>query len=229
MNSVIKKIPILRSIVRIFTQKNSLVFKNSKDYWISRYNSGGNSGPGSYNELAEYKADILNRFVSERNLEYVIEFGAGDGNQLKLAKYPNYLGFDISKKAVEHCKQLFISDPTKSFKLVSEYRNEKAELVLSLDVIYHLVEDEIFEDYMNKLFNSSTRFVIIYSSDTDDQMGNILAHVRHRKFTAWIAENKPEWKIIKHIPNKLRFNGDARIGSFADFYIFEYPDIPVAE
>lgn len=224
MNSVIKKIPVLRSIVRLFSKKPSFEFKNSNDYWITRYKSGGNSGPGSYNELAKYKADVLNSFVEKQNLESVIEFGSGDGNQLKLAKYPNYLGFDISEKAIEYCKQLFISDPTKSFKLVSEYQNEKAELAISLDVIYHLIEDEVFEDYMSRLFKSSSQFVIIYSSNSVDQQENTLAHVRHRKFTNWITENKPNWKLVKHIPNKLKFEGNATTGSFADFYIYQYSD-----
>lgn len=43
-----------------------------------------------------------------------------------------------------------------------------ADLSLSLDVIYHLVEDEVFETYINTLFKSARRYVIIYSSNSDD-------------------------------------------------------------
>jgi hypothetical protein len=224
MNNFVKKIPVLRSVVRLLNRlfdNSPTKFENSKDYWISRYNTGGNSGPGSYNELAEYKANILNGFVLENDIESVIEFGSGDGNQLKYSNYPNYIGFDVSDKVIELCKNQFLEDQNKSFKLVSEYTDESAELVISLDVIYHLIEDEIFEDYMHKLFSSSSRFVIIYSSNKDDQTGNILPHVMHRKFTDWVKNNINDWELMEHIPNKIRFSGNANTGSFADFYIFK--------
>ena len=38
-------------------------FPGSEEYWKKRYNSGGHSGDGSYNKLAEFKAKILNNFV----------------------------------------------------------------------------------------------------------------------------------------------------------------------
>ena len=225
MHKVIKKIPILRSIVRISKEISSGTFfskfEDSESYWVQRYNTGGNSGPGSYNELAQFKADILNTFVSENNVNSVIEFGSGDGNQLTLADYPEYLGLDVSDKAIELCRTKFSGDTAKQFKLVSEYSGETAELALSLDVIYHLVEDETFYLYMNNLFGSSSRFVIIYSSNHADNSGHDFAHVRHRLFTEWIKINKPEWKLLKEIPNKFRFVENARRGSFADFYIYE--------
>jgi len=73
---------------------------------------------------------------------------------------------------------------------------------------------------MNTLFNSSNRYVVIYSSDTDVSPDNWPAHVRNRKFSSWIASNKPEWKLLKHIPNKYPVNGGANAESIADFYIY---------
>ena len=57
-------------------------FKSSK-YWNERYKHGGNSGDGSYGHLAEYKAEIINDFIEENQIHNIIEFGSGDGNQLK--------------------------------------------------------------------------------------------------------------------------------------------------
>src|SRR5690606_16109619 len=82
-------------------------FPGSKDYWDSRYGLGGTSGAGSNNELAELKASVINRLVEKENVNSVIDFGCGDGNQLNMAKYPSYIGFDISKKAVERCIGIF--------------------------------------------------------------------------------------------------------------------------
>ena len=155
----------------------------------------------------------------------VIEFGYGDGNQLSLAQYPEYLGFDVSQTALNICKNKFINDKTKEFRLANTFNGEKAELTLSLDVIYHLTEDSVFEDYMKKLFDASTKFVIVYSSNkTAEQHAT---HVKHRKFTDWVEKNYPGWTLFQVIPNRYPANNS--IGnentSFADFYVFVNDDI----
>lgn len=194
-------------------------FHDSERYWIKRYASSGNSGRGSYGKLAQFKAKILNEFVKSNNVTSVIEYGCGDGNQLKLAEYSNYLGFDVSSKALSRCKDIFANDCCKSFKLMSDYHGERTELTLSLDVVYHLIEDEVFESYMRILFDSSGRFVIIYSSNTDKQNLQQAPHIKHRKFTKWIDENIHTWKLIQSIPNRYPYLDDNE-GSFADFYIY---------
>ncbi len=192
----------------------------SARYWEKRYLAGGNSGAGSYALFADFKADVLNRFVVAHNVQTVIEFGCGDGNQLGLAKYPAYLGFDVSRTAISLCRKLFASDTRKSFRLVSEYNEETADLTLSLDVIYHLVEDNIFEQYMWTLFEASDQYVIIYASDSDDNHGYEGTHIRHRRFTRWIQENAPHWKLVERLPNRYPYRGDYTKGSFSDFFIY---------
>lgn len=196
----------------------------SQEYWERRYREDGNSGAGSYNHFAEFKAKTINNFVKKNNIESVLELGCGDGNQLKLAKYKKYLGFDVSKKSIALCKELFKSDVTKEFRLMDTYSNEKYQLTLSLDVIYHLVEDDVFNAYMKTLFSAAEKSVIIYSSNTDDQSITCAIHVRHRKFSIWIENNCPNWKLIKHLPNKYPYNGDTNATSFADFYIYGFKD-----
>jgi hypothetical protein len=115
-------------------------FPGSAAYWERRYKARGNSGIGSYGKFAQFKAEVVNAFVADRGIRSVIEFGCGDGNQLRLAGYPQYLGFDVSQTAMGLCKATFQSDPTKSFKLMREYANEKADLTVSLDVIYHFID-----------------------------------------------------------------------------------------
>jgi hypothetical protein len=224
MKQIIKHIPIVGPITRrIYYKwiKPPKPFSDSHSYWVDRYEFGGNSGDGSYNELAEFKAEILNEFVMQNKIKTVIEYGCGDGNQLKLAEYPSYIGFDISPKAVSLCRALFMNDDTKTFKLMEDYSDETAELTLSLDVIYHLIEDRAFEDYMLMLLNSSKRFVIIYSSDTEENPESQAPHVKHRNFSNWIKDRKPEWQLIRHIPNRYPFYGDTKTGSFADFFIYK--------
>ena len=211
--------PVAQSVYRRWIS-SAVPFANSRDYWIERYKSGGNSGAGSYDRLAEFKAEILNDFVSSESVETVIEFGCGDGNQLKIARYPSYVGFDVSPQAVKICGESFAGDATKKFKIVDDYQGEKAQLTLSLDVIYHLVEDEVFENYMGLLFDSSERYVIAYSSDKDEGFPDGVDHVRHRKFTRWVENMRPAWKLIGHIPNRYPLGAEQESGSFAEFFIF---------
>lgn len=221
---MIKKIPFLEKTTRKIHQlwiSLPYVFNSSKSYWIERYQTGGNSGDGSYNKLAEFKAEILNQFVERKSIKSVIEFGCGDGNQLRLCEYPFYLGFDISPDAINRCKSIFFDDSTKTFKQIRNYSDETAELALSLDVIFHLVEDNVFEEYMHRLFDASEKYVIIYSSDYEDNSILNGAHVRHRKFTEWVNRNKPEWKLIDHILNRYPLKKKIANGSPSDFFIYE--------
>jgi hypothetical protein len=220
----IKSVPLLGDLLvaiygKLFMPK-PVNFQNSSQYWQDRYQAGGNSGAGSYSRLAHFKAEILNDFVRAHDVRSVVEFGSGDGAQLTLAQYPRYIGYDVSAKAVELCSTRFAGDSTKEFHLAeASTQPMAADLSLSLDVIYHLVEDEVFDRYMNSLFSSAERFVIIYSSNRDENVPT--AHVRHRAFLPWIERNQPDWVLDQAIPNKYPFRtDDPNNTSFADFYIF---------
>lgn len=231
VKNFIKGIPLVgptaRKIARwpVFLRARSLAFPSSAVFWESAYRNGDNSGPGSYGRLAEFKAEILNEFVQAKNIQRVIEFGCGDGAQLQLAKYPQYVGVDVATWSVARCSSLFAQDPTKRFYHASELSvgPGKFDLALSLDVIYHLVENSVFDAYMQQLFASSQRYVIIYSSNHDALTQ--AAHVRHRKFTPWIAKNATDWQLDGFVAN--RYPADPlrpEETSFADFYFFVRKD-----
>lgn len=222
LKALIKRIPVLNSIAKYiyftFLEPRNK-FKGSEAYWRQRYDTGRNSGEGSYQQLAQFKAQVINDFVLEHGIKSVLELGCGDGNQLTLADYPRYLGVDVSPNALERCRERFPEDDSKQFQLLGDDLCP-AELGLSLDVIYHLVEDTVFDAHLRVLFESATRFVIIYSSNTDEQASLQGSHVRHRKFTTWVEQEQSGWTQMGHIPNKFPYTGDDRTSSFADFYIF---------
>jgi len=224
MKNFIKRLPAIGALAkhvrRNWVKQTPENFAGSGNYWEARYAAEGTSGVGSYGKFAAFKAEVLNAFVEQHEIDSVLEFGCGDGNQLELARYPNYVGLDVSQSAVERCRRLFAGDRNKSFFVVSEYGGEKADLVLSLDVIFHLVEDDVFEHYIRKVFASASRYVIIYSSNYDDASGSDGVHVRHRKFSDWVLRNCPLWSLLEHVPNRYPYHGDNREGSFADFFIY---------
>lgn len=198
---------------------------SSSEYWENRYKNGGNSGYGSYGRLAEFKAHILNGFIRNETIHSIIEFGCGDGNQLSQLIANKYTGIDISQSAIEICRSKFPEDESKTFYTNKEYANTglTAELSLSLDVLFHLIENDVFESYMNLLFNASTRYCIIYSSN-DDYRQDPSIHVRHRNFTEWVAKNINDWRLRQIIYNKYPHDGtnNPKNLSFSDFYIYEH-------
>ena len=225
LKRLIKRIPIVAPLARrvrdlLFPPTK---FETSGQYWEERYAAGGDSGDGSYDRLAAFKAEILNEFVAANDVRSVIEFGCGDGAQLVQAEYPSYVGVDVSESILRKCRDRFSGDTTKSFYHSSNRQGWEGsyDLAMSLDVIYHLIEDEVFDEYMRNLFSNSQHFVAIYSSDKEDDTN--YAHVRHRVFSRWIESNLSDWSLREKIDQRYPL-GSVRDGgpaSFADLYFYE--------
>ena len=218
----IRGLPVLgRFVYRLRAHDQPLVpFDGSADYWQRRYAAGGDSGIGSYGKFAHFKARVLNELFIELGIESVVEMGSGDGNQLALLEVPQYLGVDISADAVMRCRQRFAGQVGRCFMSTDEYAGEAADCALSLDVIYHLVEDDAFDAYMRVLFAAGRRCVVIYSSNRSDEGRRSSEHVRHRVFTDWVAAHEPKWALWRRVPTDHPYEGDWRNGSFADFYVY---------
>jgi len=220
--SILRRYPTLENWIQRLLLTGGAA-RDSERYWEARYARGGNSGSGSSGHRADFKARFLNQLVVEHEIESVLELGCGDGEQLALAQYPRYVGLDVSPTAIQRCKERFADDPTRSFFL---YDGEKctndrgplsADLALSLDVIYHIIDDDNYERYLGNLFQAATRFVVIYSSDCDRRVS---AHVRDREFSPDVARRFPGWKLVRHQPNPYPTQQYGREGSDADFFVY---------
>jgi len=224
LESIVSNIPFAATTMNRCS--SLLTFRGSRKYWEDRYSSGRNSGPGSYGQLAEFKAEFINAFVKTHTVPSVIEFGSGDGNQLELAEYPQYTGLDVSRTAIEGCRQKFADDCTKRFYLYDStvfpdtQHLFRAQLALSLDVVYHLVEDHVFSNYMEHLFDAAERFVVVYSSNHDEVP--VSPHMRHRRFSEWVTDYRPDWKLVERVPNRYPYDPKRpKETSLADFFVFE--------
>ena len=214
---------VLGGLRRVYSLVKRQSFDTSGDYWQQRYVRGETSGSGSYGRLAAFKASALNGFVTERSVRTVIELGCGDGAQLAIANYTSYVGVDVSPAAVAVCRKRFAGDASKTFITLEEFRRARptAELALSLDVIYHLVEDAIFDGHMRDLFGAATRFVAIYSSNSE-RIVDPAPHVRHREFTRWIAQHVPDWRLIATRKNPYPYRWwNRKHSSHCDLFLFE--------
>jgi hypothetical protein len=190
----------MRALHRLI-RRRPLRFRSSASYWEARYDRGHNSGAGSYGRLALFKADTINAFVAEHSIESIIEFGCGDGAQLALGQYPRYMGVDASRKAIAVCKKRYATDSSKQFFESIEAGGKRAEMAMSLDVIYHLVEDEVYESYMRRLVNAAHRFVCVYSSNVE--LPGHAPHIRHRHFSEWMVSNAKDWVQVRHARKRV--------------------------
>lgn len=229
VRDLLRPLPGMR---RLSLLRQQIAFRSSVSYWERRYAHGGTSGDGSYGTLGEAKAVFLNGLVRDYAIRSVIEFGCGDGHQLELSNYSRYVGLDVSRTALGLCERRFAEDQSKSFFLydgacfVDHARLFTAELAVSLDVIYHLVEDVTFETYMKHLFAAGEWFVVVYSTDIE---AGATAHVRHRRFTAWVEKHCPQWHLMQVTPGPSP--GPIR----ADFHVYQrritgsFPGVPALD
>lgn len=223
-SSTISQQSIKYKIMFKFFSKKAQAFK-SNEYWETRYQGGGNSGSGSYNHLAEFKADIINRITTEEQLSGIIEFGCGDGNQLALLNIPRYIGLDVSPTIIKTCKNKFKADLSKSFFLynhecfVDNYGVFKCDASMSIDVLFHLVEQQVYETYLEHLFASASAMVIIYAANQD--IPQRTSHELFRKFTIDVERKFPRWHLREVIKNKYPSRDyDDENGSLAEFFIY---------
>jgi len=198
--------------------KNSSVCK----FWEKHYQKGGESGRSSTLHFGEFKIEIINNFIKQYNIESLIDYGCGDGVLISHFNVKKYVGLDISDFIVNQCKEMFKYDNSKQFYTYKDdYNNIKYNLSLSLDVICHLKEDNIYKQYLDDLFNSSSKYIIIYSSNHNDLIPANKTNSSssfHRNFTKDIEEFYPNCKLIKTIPQKYPSN---KVLTKFDYYIYE--------
>lgn len=201
-------------------EKNPTAFSDSfaAMYWENRYSSGRHSGSGSRGRLAQFKADFLNGFIEKTGVKSVIDLGCGDGENIGLINFKSYIGYDVSQTAVDLCNKKYQHDRAKSFYNMSELsEGASADLTISLDVLYHIIEEENFISYLHFLFSCSDRFVIIYASNDDFSCA---PHVRSRKFMNYI--DLDEWRLIEKVNNPFVYDeSDKDNTTFSNFYVFE--------
>lgn len=177
------------------------------DYWEENYANGGNSGNGSYGVLAQFKGDVINQFINKKQIHTVIEFGCGDGNQLKYMNYPNYLGMDISSTSIDICSKMFKKDEAKSFLLYNPkyFINNgyfTSDLVVCLDVLYHITNEDDFWKTLDDIFSCKASFIILYTRITKpEEFVHGIPTIQDRDILNCLSKYE-DYKITKIIEQK---------------------------
>jgi SAM-dependent methyltransferase len=185
---------------------------DSKKYWEQRYLNNGNSGLGSYGDEADFKSKYINLIIKDKEIKSINDFGCGDGNQISLLNnFESYVGFDVSKTILQ--KNKFKFGNNKKYSFVFDVKEMKeTDLVMSIDVIYHIIEDKLYNEHIDNLFSLSNKYVLVYGVNTEDT--NTVPHMKYRKFVDDVSEKYPEFKLIDETKYDKKNNN---IG----FYLFE--------
>ena len=131
----------------------------------------------------------------------------------------------MSPTAIKLCIARFKEDQTKSFFLFDQdcFLDNGGRMVcdcsLSLDVLYHLVEEDVYWKYLDILFSSAKKFVVIYAANLT--LPQMTSHELYREFTKDISVRYPQWRLEEIKKNKApAINYEDQEGSLADFFLF---------
>ena len=185
-------------------------------YWDRRYRDGRSSGAGSEGTEGTYKAQYVSDFIAEHDIISIVDWGVGDGQVLQQIELPTnavYYGVDVSPTIIKRARERFPS--TYVFMTVDDYFHTfpipRFSLALSLDVLFHFPDDNDYCRYLKHLFDSSVKYVIVYSTNYDG--GRTSRHVMRREFTRDVTVLHPEFKLIK-IESPLK-------EGLASFFVYE--------
>jgi hypothetical protein len=183
----------------------------SIEFWKKRYQLGDDSGAGSASNLKNFKVNFINEFVQSKNIESILDFGHGDLRIAKELIVDNYTGIDIFNPPNDYNLNLV------NVKF-DEYYGNSAELVICLDVLYHILEPE--QEYMrksiDKMFEKSDKYVIIYAQDSRDNKFDMM-YRNHLYNSKWIQHIESSHKETKLIYEQER----PQNGTTAKFFIYE--------
>ena len=124
--------------------------------------------------------------------------------------YKNYVGFDVSHTAIDLCKSKFKNSNHRFTNSISELP-DSSDCTISLDVLYHLVEDDVYHQYLTDLFEKSSNHVVVYSSNFNSYS---MPHVRHREFLEDIKNRFPQFDNYQILPTP------SYLKTTAKFYFF---------
>lgn len=139
-----------------------------KKFWNKKYADGGISGQGSIGKYRTWKWMKIMQMIPD--LREVIDVGCGDlrfwqhpiAREFTTRKGFTYLGIDISDEIIARNQEIA---PHLDFVCAPSHLDlgEKAQVVLALDLLFHIMDDGNFEETLEQLCKASKLWIVIYS------------------------------------------------------------------
>lgn len=169
---------------------------DSARYWRSRHERSGQI-LGGWEAADDWKVELLNVLTRKHHIASVVDYGCGDGRIGARLVAPVYTGVDVAPAALDRARA---ARPDAEFRLLHPDAVPPvipADMAISTDVVYHLVEDARYDDHLRALFGSARHVVVIVSSDEELQ---VVEHVRHRRVVDDVLARFPGWRLRATVP-----------------------------
>ncbi len=145
-------------------------------YWEKRYLAGRlGSGRDSMGERAKAKAEFVNDVIDRHKVRSIVDWGCGNGEVAQWFRVNDYMGLDVSPAAVALARSKGLD--ARQFDGFDD-PGLRADLALSLDVLYHLIEEDYYQRHIALVFGSAS--LVCIRAANRDEAGR--AHVLHRAF-----------------------------------------------
>lgn len=162
-------------------------------YWEERYRRGGFSGAGSRGEEAAQKVQLVNDVVEANGVQSLLDLGCGDGHVAAGISVARYTGYDPAPSALALARE---QRPDGHFMRTLPAGPMRFDMTLSMDVLFHLVDERTYAEYLEALFGYSD-LVLVYGTDKELQGRS---HVLHR---VWTKDVPPGWSM-QEIPVRFK-------------------------
>jgi len=127
--------------------------------WNDHYKAGGRSGPSDYYEVSVIWKNILSLYC-DLNKDTFIDIGCGDLEIWNNKLPSHYTGVDISTEIVLKNKkkypELTFIDSNAAIDL-----NISADIVVCLNVLYHVMDDDDYIKILNNIKKYSNHYIFI--------------------------------------------------------------------
>lgn len=152
------------------------------NYWEEHYRRGGDSGEGSSGAVRDYKWQVISKFSK---LQDVIDIGCGDLQLWEGRGCVNYLGLDISPTVIKKNQEkrpdwkFIVFDSSASLPL-------KADTVLCLEMLFHVLDEQVFIKTIKNLCEYSSNWIFIYTW-------------KENPFADWHIRKQAVWNLCKRV------------------------------
>jgi len=193
-------------------------------YWKDRHNNiddirsvGHRSAPISanilmYDKVKERYLNVLKRLKISNDAKF-LDCGCGIGeflNFLYQNEYKNLYGIDLSEKAITKIKEKYNSENFFSGNLTeidSIFKGQKFDVVMSFDVLFHVIDDDDFEKVVQNMCQLSSKYIILHGMFPKRLPFLSCAHVKTRPYKDYLKIlKKYKFKEIESVPTHIVTN-----------------------
>lgn len=139
-------------------------------YKLEKWGQGQGSGGGSTPAITFEYRRFLEKFLNEKRIQSVLDFGCGDWQFSKLIDWENirYVGVDCVKTVIDLNNKEYRTDEITFEESDSVPFNEHFDLLIMKDVLIHWTNEEI-KKFFSEFQKSKFKYALITNHTKDDK------------------------------------------------------------